>query len=120
MKKVMMMAAAAMCIAAPAFAAVDATDAKPMTEYMMKKMDTNGDGMVSKAEHDAFAAKMFSDADTNKDGNVSMQEMMDAKTKEIADMKTSMNAAPAGAMTNGAMTGTSSMTHTTTTTTTKK
>jgi len=41
----------------------------------MDKMDTNKDGMVSKAEHAAGSEMMFEAADANKDGNVSKDEM---------------------------------------------
>ena len=38
------------------------------------KMDSNGDGMLSAAEHDAGAAAMFKDMDSNGDGSLSRQE----------------------------------------------
>ena len=41
----------------------------------MAKMDTNKDGMVSKAEHAAAADAMFTATDANKDGMVSADEM---------------------------------------------
>ena len=44
----------------------------------MAKMDTNKDGMVSKAEHAAAADAMFTAADTNKDGMLSADEMKKA------------------------------------------
>jgi hypothetical protein len=40
-----------------------------------KKMDTNGDGKLSAAEHDAWARDMFMKMDTNKDGSVTAAEM---------------------------------------------
>jgi Ca2+-binding EF-hand superfamily protein len=42
---------------------------------MMKMMDTNHDGMVSAAEHAAYAKMMFDKIDTNHDGMVSQTEM---------------------------------------------
>jgi hypothetical protein len=42
---------------------------------MMKMMDTNHDGMVSAAEHAAYAKMMFDKCDTNHDGMVSKAEM---------------------------------------------
>jgi len=39
------------------------------------KMDTNGDGMLSAAEHDAGAKKMFSEMDTDGNGSLSREEM---------------------------------------------
>ena len=40
------------------------------------KMDTNGDGMLSAAEHDAGAKAMFSEMDADGNGSLSRQEMM--------------------------------------------
>jgi len=45
----------------------------------MDKMDTNNDGNVSMAEHDAASRNMFMSADTNKDGMVNKAEMDAAK-----------------------------------------
>jgi Ca2+-binding EF-hand superfamily protein len=39
------------------------------------KMDTNGDGVLSAAEHDAGAQAMFSEMDTDGNGSLSRQEM---------------------------------------------
>lgn len=41
----------------------------------MSKMDTDGDGAVSSAEHAAGAKKMFAEMDANKDGQVTAAEM---------------------------------------------
>lgn len=41
----------------------------------IKKMDRDGDGKVSAAEHAVGAQAMFNAADTNKDGNLSQAEM---------------------------------------------
>lgn len=92
MKKALMMGVALTMMSMPAFAKEDSamhTDemAKMKTEMAMKKMDTNGDGMISKAEHDSFGNKMFTDADSNKDGSLSSDEVMAAKKKEIDEMK---------------------------------
>jgi Ca2+-binding EF-hand superfamily protein len=69
--------ALALC-AAPALANED-------HEAMFKKMDANGDGRVSAAEHDAYAASMFSKADANGDGKLTKGEltgfMVDEKGK---------------------------------------
>ena len=51
---------------------------------MMTRMDTNHDGMVSKAEHDAYAQSMFDKMDANHDGMVSKAEM-DAGMKSMHD-----------------------------------
>lgn len=78
-------------IAMPAFANMDHGDKSDMMEkhvsHMFKKIDTNGDGKISKAEHDAWANKMFTDADTNKDGYVTKDEMMAMKKKEWEEHK---------------------------------
>lgn len=46
-----------------------------MAEQHFKEMDTNGDGVVSKAEFDASHDKHFKDLDTNGDGKLSLDEM---------------------------------------------
>lgn len=40
----------------------------------MKMMDSDGNGMVSKAEHDAYGTRHFDMMDTNKDGSLSADE----------------------------------------------
>lgn len=45
---------------------------------MIKKMDTDGDGALTLAEHSAGAQRMFSDMDTNKDGSLTDAEMKSA------------------------------------------
>ncbi|HYG06169.1 MAG TPA: hypothetical protein VD865_07115 [Stenotrophomonas sp.] len=40
-----------------------------------KKMDTNGDGAITSAEHSAGAQQMFTAMDTNKDDQVTSAEM---------------------------------------------
>jgi len=65
-RNTMMMAVGAMLLV-PALAS--AGDDK------MKKMDTNGDGAISSAEHAAGAQQMFTAMDGNKDGSVSATEM---------------------------------------------
>lgn len=52
----------------------------------MKTMDTNGDGMVSAAEHAAGAKAMFTKLDTDGDGQVTAAEM-DAAHKGMAGGK---------------------------------
>jgi hypothetical protein len=80
MKKLAIFAgAAALCVALPVLANEMKGDA------MFKMMDTNGDGYVSKSEHDAFAKQKFMKADTNHDGKISMQEMTDMKKMEYGE-----------------------------------
>lgn len=45
---------------------------------MFNKIDANGDGRISAAEHDAHARTMFTTADANRDGAVTADEMRDA------------------------------------------
>jgi Ca2+-binding EF-hand superfamily protein len=40
-----------------------------------EKMDTNGDGLISQAEHSAGARRMFTEMDTSGDGVVTVREM---------------------------------------------
>jgi hypothetical protein len=51
---------------------------------MMAKMDSNHDGSVSMAEHDAYAKSMFEKMDANHDGSVTKAEM-DAGMKKMHD-----------------------------------
>jgi len=51
----------------------------------IKSMDTDGDGKLSAAEHDAGAAKMFTDMDGDKDGSLSKAEMGKAHGEMKAD-----------------------------------
>jgi Ca2+-binding EF-hand superfamily protein len=65
-----------------------ATGVAPMYEQMgnqhFKEMDTDADGMVSKAEYDANHDKHFKAMDTNGDGKLSPDEMR-AGHKEMAN-----------------------------------
>lgn len=42
---------------------------------LFSKLDTNGDGSISKAEFDAFNAEHFKNLDTNKDGKITPDEL---------------------------------------------
>lgn len=53
----------------------DRTAGGQMEDKHFKEMDTNGDGMVSKAEFDAAHDKHFKNMDTNGDGQLSRDEM---------------------------------------------
>jgi Ca2+-binding EF-hand superfamily protein len=48
---------------------------REMDELMFKKLDTNGDGVISRKEFDAFNAKHFKELDTNKDGKLTLEEL---------------------------------------------
>ena len=93
MKKIILAALAlSLGAAAPAYANMNhAKDGKAMEDAWFKKLDTNGDGVITKEEHDDFANKMFLDADTNGDGKITKDEMHAFKMKEHAKMKSSMS-----------------------------
>lgn len=72
-----------------AFAAVPATahewssfDRDKMLNFMVQKMDANGDGFISASEHEDASLKMFVQADTNSDGYIVKQELADYVTRE--------------------------------------
>jgi hypothetical protein len=46
-----------------------------MDEMMFKKLDTNGDGVISRKEFNAFNARHFKELDTNKDGKLTLEEL---------------------------------------------
>lgn len=48
---------------------------------LFSRLDTNGDGVISKAEFDAFNAEHFKNLDTNKDGNISPDELRAAQNQ---------------------------------------
>jgi len=60
---------------ATASAHEDGDKAGKKGHHMFQKMDTNGDGKISAAEHAAMAANWFKKMDTNSDGFVSKKEM---------------------------------------------
>lgn len=57
---------------------------KKMEKHMMKKMDTDGDGKISKAEADAHHEAKFKKMDANGDGFITKdeKEAMREKMKE--------------------------------------
>lgn len=85
-KKLALMCMAVTMAAAPALAN-DKMTITEKVEMFMGKMDTNKDGVVSKAECDAFGAAMFSETDLNSDGKLSKDEMILHKVKEMDEMK---------------------------------
>ena len=58
---------------------------KQSHEAMFKKMDSNGDGKVTRVEHTAGAKLMFANMDASKDGKVTAAEMTAAHAKMKAD-----------------------------------
>jgi hypothetical protein len=67
-RKIALLAAAALCVAAPALAASHARDT------FIKEQDINGDGSVSKDEFKAGRDKQFAGIDANHDGALSHDE----------------------------------------------
>lgn len=57
---------------------------------MLERIDTNGDGKVSKAEFDASHAERFSKMDANGDGFLEKNEMKSARKAMRAKMKNRM------------------------------
>jgi Ca2+-binding EF-hand superfamily protein len=86
-KTFILLTAASMLSAAPAFA-INLNPSSPaqIAQYYMTQIDTDHDGKISKAEHDAFSQQMFTKADTNGDGYISMDELTTAKKQEQADI----------------------------------
>ncbi|MBY0407274.1 MAG: hypothetical protein K2Q01_06240 [Rickettsiales bacterium] len=80
--KMISLAAMLAMMAAPVFAADDAI-VKMMVDEKMSKMDSNGDGMISMAEHQDGMNMMFNEADANGDKSLSRDEMMAHKNKEM-------------------------------------
>jgi hypothetical protein len=58
------------------------------SEKLMHKMDTNGDGMVSKDEWLAFQEKVFAMLDKDQSGKVDSKEFISADGGEIASFAT--------------------------------
>ena len=66
-----------------------------------RKMDTNGDGRMSSAEHDTAMRMMFTKMDTNRDGSVTAAEMEAGHKmmmKEAGMMKSGMKGGMKDAM----------------------
>lgn len=78
MKKMMILSAAVMTLAAFPAMAEDAVDDAPPPPpekgQMFDKHDTNGDGVISKDEFLGHAEERFSKIDTDGDGSVSKEE----------------------------------------------
>ena len=79
------------CLAASILAAVALSGTALASGTMsssdkIKKMDSNGDGQLSAAEHEAGARAMFTAMDANKDGNVTAAEMDASHKKDHSRM----------------------------------
>jgi Ca2+-binding EF-hand superfamily protein len=56
-------------------------------DMWFSKIDTDGNGSITKAEHTAFGDKMFDETDTNDDGSISREELKAHKKKKEEEMK---------------------------------
>lgn len=93
MKKIVtLMSMTALCLSAPAFAndMDDKDHLEKKVKFCLQKADTNGDGMISRAEHDTVSAQMFTQSDTDNNGSISLDELRVAKKKEKQEMKSFM------------------------------
>lgn len=79
MKKLMMMAVAATVLAAPGAMANQKDGHKDGMWF--SKVDTNGDGMISKSEHEKASAEKFAKLDANNDGQITQEEARAAQEK---------------------------------------
>ena len=78
MKKIFLFAATATILAGAAFVATAESEKRGMPPHkakMMKEVDTNSDGLISKDEFVSHAGKRFSKIDADNDGNATKDEM---------------------------------------------
>jgi hypothetical protein len=75
MKKAILLTLAAATLAMPAMANQKHKGMHDMHGQMFDKIDTDRDGKITKAEHDAFSEKKFSEMDANNDGVLTKDEM---------------------------------------------
>lgn len=92
MKKILMLGIAVLALnAAPSFAedkaAASADAPKHHKSDMLKEIDADGDGAVSKNEFLAFHEKRFGEMDANNDGKISKEEHEAMRAEWKAKMK---------------------------------
>lgn len=56
-------------------------------EFIIKKMDSDADGKVSKKEYDAFQNTRFKETDANNDGAITLEEIEVHEGKERAERR---------------------------------
>ena len=66
----------------------------PHGDKMFEKIDTNGDGAISKAESQAFHEARFNEMDANSDGKVTKDEAKAHFEAKRAEWKEKRDAAP--------------------------
>lgn len=82
MKKLLTLTTAALVFSAPAVFAEEAKAPPPHHKGgMFEKLDTDGDGKVTKAEFEAFHAEKFTKMDADGDGVVTKEEAAAAREK---------------------------------------
>jgi len=77
----------AVSLALPFAAVANEKDMEKKTDSFFQKMDSDGNGTITKAESDAFGNKMFKEADANSDGKISKEEFREHKKQEHAKWK---------------------------------
>lgn len=65
----------------------DGASMQKKVDYYFTKMDSNGDGKISRSEHENFTSDMFAKADSNRDGALSRDELLAQKKQEKEEYK---------------------------------
>ena len=81
MKKLLALSACALAFTATPAVAGDGKGRDHHKDKMFEKHDTNGDGVISKAEYMDHVEKRFSDMDADGDGDVTKEEAKAAHEK---------------------------------------
>ena len=87
MKYLFLMSAAVIGLSVASVAAIAGDHGHDHKGKMMEKVDTDGDGKISKEEFMAKHEKMFTKMDVDGDGYLSKEEMKNARTKMHDKMK---------------------------------
>lgn len=108
MKKYLILAVFLVSAAAQQAQADEGKDMEAKTRYFLRKIDSDGDGFLTREEHRAFAERMFQETDANNDGRLTLQELTAQKNREYEEMKQSMpktGSTHGGATNGGGMSG---------------
>lgn len=87
MKRLLMMTVMMGAVAMPVALAPAARADDGKGGMWFSKIDTNGDGMVSKAEHEKASADKFAKMDANGDGSITKEEAKAARDKMKEEWK---------------------------------